>query len=79
MHEILCVALVLPCAAGTWWLSRHVHPGLLILVGLGVSAVGSGLRHNGGGGPFFMALEVLGAVVVVHGLFLWGRRSATRQ
>ena len=75
MAEIIAVALLLPMAAGTWWISRHVHPAILILVGAGLSSVGTPTN----GGPFFLAVHVLGLIVIVHGIFLWGKRTGMRQ
>ena len=75
MKEMIAVALLLPFAAGTWWLSRHLHPGLLILAGVGVQAFGSWMVLGLHGGLFFTLLQILGTIVTVHGIILWVKRE----
>ena len=75
MTALIAVLFLLPLAAGTWWLSRHIHPSVLILVGASLHAFGSWMVFGLHGGLFFTLLQVLGTVVIIHGIALWVKRT----
>ena len=80
MSELFAVALILLCAVGTWRLSKFLHPGVLIVVGVLIYGLGSWTVLALHGGDFFFLLQILGTIVVVHGIVLWVRRArVTRQ
>ena len=75
--NVIAIGLLLVCASGTWCLSRRLHPGLLGLVGLTLYGIGFTISSSPRAGTFFLLLQVLGTVVVVHSIVLWVKK--TRQ